>query len=72
MIQFESRYCIFHPKILSVSWSGHVHIQCPLGDKKLTVGLCRNCHKWETKYYANNGMCLYLEKGCKGCYGNKK
>lgn len=72
MIQFEPRYCLFHPKVLATSYSGHIHIRCPIGDETLTVGLCKACRKWEEKYRDQVDELPYIEKGCEGCYGNKR
>lgn len=72
MIQFESRYCLFHPHILATSWAGHVHVRCPIGDEKLIVGLCKACRKWEQRWYDTNSELPYIEKGCQGCCGKRK
>ena len=66
------RTCLLHPTKLAVTWSGHVHMRTPLGyDSIMTVGLCKECRKWEDYEYKNNGNFIANHGiGCEGCYGN--
>lgn len=66
----DMRSCLWHPRRPATIWSGHVHIDTPIGDLMATVGLCADCHKWEHDVYSNNGAAVAAQNGlCVGCYG---
>ncbi len=71
MIPLQFRTCLFHPRSMAVSWSGHVHIDTPIRlDDHLIVGLCSHCAKWIDEYTRVNGPYSNQDRGCMGCYGN--
>lgn len=70
MVDLEFRTCLFHPKTLATSWSGHIHMQTPLGDSSILVGLCSFCRKWEKRQLNMNGSAIAKQDSeCEGCYG---
>ncbi len=60
----DMRTCLWHPKTRAVTYSGHVHVDTPLGDTIITVGKCKFCDEWEKQ-----SDTIASQDGCVGCYG---